>query len=84
MKMCQRPECTIVKELYIQVFGTSSSCNKKRHLEKFVKPKQYEWRMKISQRPEIPHRFVVKRIRLQAEFVEYINLAILSGTVKKV
>ena len=24
---------------------------------KFVKPKQYDWRMKISQRPEIPHRF---------------------------
>ena len=29
--MFQRPECT--------------SCNKKRQLEKFVKPKQYEWKI---------------------------------------
>ena len=44
-------------EFYIQVFGASLSCNKKRHIEKFVKPKQYEWRMKMSQRPKILHRF---------------------------
>ena len=43
MKTSQRPECT--------------SCNKKSHLEKFVKPKQDEWRMKMSQRPKIPRRF---------------------------
>ena len=35
---------------------SSSSCNKKSHLEKFVKPKQYKWRMKISQWPKISHR----------------------------
>ena len=48
-------------QLHIQVFGTSSSCNKKRHLEIFVKPKQYEWRMKMSQRSKIPHRFGHKK-----------------------
>ena len=37
--------------------GTIFMHVKKRHLEKFVKPKQYECRMKISQRPKIPHRF---------------------------
>ena len=42
-------------------FSEYMNFNKKKiHLEKFVKLKQYEWRMKISQRPEIPHRFEIE------------------------
>ena len=48
MKISQRPKISFLV----------TTCNKKRHLEKFVKPKQYEWRMKISQRPKSLHRFV--------------------------
>ena len=32
-------------------------------LEKFVKPQQHEWRMKMSQRLEIPNRFVIYIIK---------------------
>ena len=46
MKISQRPKIVFLV----------TTCKKKRHLEKFMEPKQYEWRIKISQRPRTLHR----------------------------
>ena len=54
MKMSQRPECTICTFLYIQVFGTSSKCNKKSRPEEKTSRKIRETKAVRMKDEDIP------------------------------